>query len=80
MFTFQVVAQQGLNFAGILFKEEKHIGGIGNNSNGFYIRIREKLTVSEVKNLMTFIESINSNFAQSEFELVFLNDEKYVAE
>ncbi|OEH52950.1 hypothetical protein AQ616_18775 [Oceanobacillus sp. E9] len=74
MFTFQIVVQQGMKFAGYLLKEGKGIGGIGNDENGIYVRLREKLNVLEMKKLMEFIEGLNVEFQYRDFDLTFIKD------
>jgi len=74
MFTFQALAQQGINFGGQLYKDDKIIGGIGNSQDGVYVRLRNHLNVSEMQELMKFIGGMPPQFKDSAFDLSYVDE------
>lgn len=69
MYTMSIVAQQGLYFAAQLFKDGKIIGGIGNDKDGVYINLSQKLTVSETRELLNFTSNLNSYFKERDLRI-----------
>lgn len=74
--SIQIMAQQGTKFAAMLYKKDKQIGGIGNDENGLYIRLRKQPTVRDMTDLMLFAEKLNTEFAQQPFTFSLIPEDK----
>jgi hypothetical protein len=69
MYKIQVIAQMGVQFAGYLLKNDEPIGGIGNDSNGFYVKLEKELTVRETMALMSYIPTLNADFGDIKIQI-----------
>lgn len=74
MYKIQVITQMGTQFSGYLFKDDKSIGGIGYDSSGLYVNLKEELTAKEMMLLMSYITTLNSSFGDIKICVNYIQD------
>lgn len=78
MFKISVVAKFNNEFTGYLFFDERHIGGIGKDINGIYVKIKKRveLTLAEMKELIVYISSLDTSYSELPIQIIYTTEWK----
>lgn len=76
----KLASRMGEQFSAFLYKNNENdelvkIGGLVNGQKNFYVNLRKKLTVLEMKELFIFIENLGDFLNDTEVHVVHMDEE-----